>query len=217
MKREIAMTFSATVMSVALLLPGSVLAQNNQSDPAAQTAQDQAGQALAQQMVGARVALKEDLNAAKVKPGDQVRTTLAHKILLKNGTELPAGTVILGVISTDDMQQSGTSKLALNFDRAQLKDGTIVPIKATMLGVYPPESEDASGRPVAPGDQETGDWANHPLAVNQVDALPGVDLHSRIAGTNSGVLVSSKRDVKLHWGSEISLAIAPQAAVTAGE
>jgi hypothetical protein len=215
MKREIAITFSAALMSVALLVPGSACAQD---DSSAQTVQDNAGQALAQHMVGARVALKEDINAAKAKPGDQVRTALAHKVTLKDGTELPAGTVILGVIAKDDMEQSGTSKLALNFDRAQLKNGTVVPIKATILGIYPPESQDLSGYPVAPGDQETGDWANHPLAVNQIDALPGVDLHSRVAGGNSGVLVSSsKHDVKLHWGSEISLAIAPQSSSAAGE
>jgi hypothetical protein len=209
MKREFALILSTAVMSAALMLPGSAYGE---SDPTG------AGQAEAQQMVSARVALKEDINAIKAKQGDEIRTTLAHKVALKDGTELPAGTVILGVIAEDDMQQSGTSKLALNFDKAELKDGKVIPIKATILGIYPPESEDMEGRPVEPGDQETGNWAGHPLAVDQVGALQGFDMHSQIASDNSGVLVSAKKhDVKLRWGSEIALAIAAQPSSAAGE
>jgi hypothetical protein len=205
MKRELATTLSLAALSMALLNPLAARAQS-QNVGSAQMANDES-----LQMVSARVALTENLDAGKAKAGDQVRTTLAKKVTLKNGTVLPAGTVILGVVSTDDMERQGTSKLALTFTKAELKDGTVVPIKATMVGVYPPQSEDSDGRPIAPGDQVTNAWAQHADAVDEIGALPGVDLHSSISSSNSGVLVSSsKHDVKLHWGSEIALAVAPQ-------
>jgi len=196
MKRETLVALSVAAVSVAMFFPNVTLAQSGENEAA--------------QMVSARVALKQNVDANKVKQGDQVRTTLAKKVRLTNGTELPAGTAILGVVSADDMQLNGTSKLALNFNKAELKNGTVVAIKATILGVFPPESVDANGNPVTPGDQETGNWNGHPDSVDQIDALPGVDLHSKTASTNSGVLVSTtKHNMKLKWGSEIALAVAP--------
>jgi hypothetical protein len=202
MKCEFAVTLSAAALSLALLFPNSTQAQSNTSA--------QSGEQEAMQMVPARVALKQNVDANRVKQGDQIRTVLAGKVFLKNGTELPAGTSILGVVAMDDMNLTGTSKLALDFNKAELKDGKVVPIKATMVGVYPPESEDANGYPVEPGDQELDNWAHRSVDVDEIDALPGVDLHSKIASNNSGVLVStSKHDMKLKWGSEIALAVAP--------
>ncbi len=202
MKREAALSLSFATLSMVVFIPAILQAQT--------AANPQAGSSEALQMVAARVALKQNVDAQKVKQGDQIRTTLAGKVELKNGTELPAGTTILGVVATDDMQLKGTSKLALNFTKAELKNGKVIPIKATILGVYPPESEDANGNPVTPGDQERGNWSGHPDAVDEVGALPGVDLHSRIEGNTSGVLVStSKHDMKLKWGSEFALAVAP--------
>src|ERR1700683_1947187 len=118
MKREFAISLSLAAMSFALIVPNTVRAQ---SDRGAQS-----GQNVGLEMVSARVALKQDVDADKVKQGDQIRTTLSGKVDHKNATELPSGTVILGVVTTDDMQLSGTSKLALNFNKAELKNGTII-------------------------------------------------------------------------------------------
>lgn len=196
MNRVAALSLSFATLSIAVLAPALVQAQSGSSE--------------AMQMVSARVALKQNIDADKVKPGDRIRAALSAKVSLKDGTELPAGTTILGVVTTDDMQLKGTSKLALNFTQAVLKDGKVIAIKATILGIYPPESQDMNGNPVTPGDQEHGNWAGHPDDVDEVGALPGVDLHSKIASSNSGVLVStSKHDMKLRWGSEFALAVAP--------
>jgi hypothetical protein len=109
---------------------------------------------------------------------------------------------------------SGDTKLALRFTKAVLKDGTAVPIKAIIVGVFEPESEDAQGNPVAPGDQARHLWNEQSPGVDEIGALEGGDLHSRISSSNSGVLVSTtKHDVKLKWGSEIAMGIAPQAGI----
>jgi len=176
-----------------------------QAAPAAATAA--AGETM--DMVSARVALKQTVDARKMQPGDQIHTTLAKTVHLKNGTELPAGTAILGVVGTDDMQMNGASKLALKFNAAQTKDGKTIPIKATIIEIVPPATQDINGRPLAPGDQELHTWVGHPAAVDQLEAIPGADLHSNVTSSNSGVLVSSKQDIKLKWGSEIALAVEP--------
>jgi hypothetical protein len=188
---------------MALFIPAAARAQNTESTSTAQ--------AEANQMVSASVALKQTVDSARVKQGDPIQTILAKRVSLKNGTELPAGTAIVGVVTTDDMELTGKSKLALNFTEAKLKNGTVVPIEATILGVFPPLEEDISNNPVRPDDLQRGIWGRHPDTVDQVDALPGVDLHSRVSSSNSGVLVSnSNHDLKLKSGSEIALEIAPQ-------
>jgi hypothetical protein len=218
MKREATTTLSLAAMSIALMTPGLLQAQSSaiESQPAITSSGMQLGEAEAMQMVSARVALRQTVDADKVKPGDQIRTTLSGKVHLKNGTELPSGTVILGVVTSDGRQMSGTSRLALDFNEAELKNGRMIPIKATIVALYPPASEDAEGNPLMPGDQEVETWTNRSNAVDEINALPGVDLHSNVASNESGVLVStSKRDVKLNLESEIVLAVAEEP--TSGE
>lgn len=205
MKRVSALPLSLAATFAVILAPAAFAAS-----PTHSSMNGEAGQ-----MVSARVALKQNIDADKLKPGEQIRTSLAKKVSLKDGTELPEGTQILGVVAKDDMQLQGMSKLALNFNQAKLKDGKVIPIKATILAIYPPETEDMNGNPVLPGDQATGNWSGHPQSVDEIDALPGVDLHSSVVSKNSGVLVStSKHDMKLRWGSEFALAVEGQNTAT---
>lgn len=205
-----AIGLSTAALSLALLLP--VSAQNayaQSSQDSQNTNAPLRGTREAMRMVPARAALKQTLNADKTQPGYQFRAVLSKKVQLENGPELPAGTVLVGRIVTDDMNVAGTSKLALRFTQADLKDGQVVPIKATIVGVFPPESSNAQGYPVAAGDQVPNSWNDGTLAVDQIGVMSGVDLHSKIASRNSGVFVSTKKDdVKLSAGTEIALAIA---------
>lgn len=212
MKYQLAIP-SIAFLSVGLLIPASAQMGNQtpaQNSPYSQN--DSApvrGGREAMRMVPARAALERSLEADRVSQGVQFRAKLSRKVQLDNGPELPSGTLLLGRVATDDMNVSGTSKLALRFTTAVLKDGQTVPIKATIVGVYPPQSMTANGNPVAPGDQVPNSWNDGTLQVDQIGALSGVDLHSRIASRNSGVLVSSTKDnVKLAAGTEFALAIA---------
>ena len=199
MSRGIAVTSSSAVLSMALLFSSAVLAPNLSQ---AQTAPDAGAQ-----MVPAYAALADNLDSGKLKTGDPVRVILSNKVTLKNGTLLPAGTAIVGVVSTDDQQLTGTTKLALRFTKAEIKGGKVVPIKATIVGIFPAESADISGRPIKPGDEVTNGLVQHPSSVDEIGALPGVDLHSTVASSNSGVLVSAKHDLKLKRGSEVALSV----------
>lgn len=175
-------------------------------------AEDAGSQPMAKQeaaaMVPANVALQNNLDARKVHAGDTFTAKLAGTARLEDGTKLPTGTILKGQVVTDDLQMKGNAKMALRFDQAQLKDGKMIPIKATIVGVCGPSSSDVSGNDVNPGDQMPNNWTASTLQVDQIDALPGVDLHSRIGGQASGLFLTSKKsDIKLDRGSELQLAL----------
>jgi hypothetical protein len=155
-------------------------------------------------LVPASALLLDSLDAKKVEPGASFTARLNTKVHLANGTELPAGTLLKGAVTSDDMNLQGTSKLALQFTTAQLKDGQSVPIKAAIVGVYSnDDSEDAYNG--------WANWNKQTEGVEQLDAISGVDLHSKIDGQNSGVFVTTRKDdVKLKEGSNFSLAIAAE-------
>lgn len=199
----------AAAVSLVLFVPEIALSQTSQT---AQTNSPSSGaKAEAGDMVRAQAALDRTIDAKQVKAGDQFTAKLANKVRLKNGTELPAGTELIGKIGTDDMQQTGMSKMALCLDQARLKDGKTLPVKATIVGLYGPGAGSSQTYPVAPGDQVKNDWKRSETGIDELGALSGIDLHSKLASRNSGVLVSTKKDdFKLKRGTEFALALAPQ-------
>jgi hypothetical protein len=215
MKLHVAITVSMAAVSLVLLVPKLAAAKSTTS---AQQSQNNSAQSTyatheAAEMVPAQAALEETLDSRNASPGQPVRAILADTVHLKDGTELRSGTVLEGKISTDDMQENGTSKLALCLDQAHLKDGKTIPIKATIVGIYGPGSGIGVGEgyPITPGDQVANDWSRTVQGVDQIGAISGADLHSRISSQNSGVLVSTKKDdIKIKSGTEFALAIAAQ-------
>ena len=191
-----ALAFATAVLA----LPFFAYSQNANTEDSEQVAHHEATL-----MRPASAVLVNNLDAVKDQSGYAVSAKLQGKVSLSDGTELPRGTVLLGKITADDSQQQGTSKLALRFDQARLKNGTIVPIRATIVGfATPSEQTDVAG------DPGHNYWTANTVQMDQQDAAPGVDLHSKIASQNSGVFVSTKKDdVKLKQGSQIQFAIGP--------
>ncbi len=216
MKLQTTLPLSIAALSLAMLLSASAQTADQYGSMQGSTSSQSAnmppsGMGEAMRMVPARAALNRSLNADKAKPGEDFRAILAKKVQLDNGPLLPKGTVLIGKITTDDMNESGASKLALRFTQAKLKDGQVIPIKATIVGVYQPESANSSDDPISPGDQVPNSWSDRILQVDQIGVLSGVDLHSKIGSMNSGVLVSTKKhNMKLDSGTEFALAIAEQ-------
>lgn len=208
MKREVALSLSIAFASIALLSPQISLARNVKGSQASKNINNSAGRREAMRMVPAQVALVKRLDAKKLQSGKQFQATLNKTIYLKNGPALPRGTKLIGTVAVDHMQAGGTSRLALRFSKAELKNGKIVPIKATIVGVFPP-ALNSFDYYANLNDSAANFWTNKTLQIDQIGALSGTDLHSKIASNNSGVLVSTKKDdVKLDAGSRIDLAIA---------
>ncbi len=209
---------SIAAMSLAIL-PASFTRAQDISSPQANMNGSAAiaGQNEAMRMVPAQAYLKNKLDAKDAKPGTEFRAELSNSVRLKSGPRLPRGTMLVGKVVPDDSAVTGTSKLALRFTQADLKDGKVIPIKATIVGVYGPESQTAQGYDVAPGQQQANDWSPKQLKIDEVGAISGADLHSAIGGQNSGVIVSTKKDdFKLGIGSEFALAIAAQGTTQSG-
>ena len=164
----------------------------------------------AMRMVPVRAELMRPLDAKKDQSGSAVQAKLRQKVTLSDGTELPDGTILVGEVTTDDMQQQVMSKLALRFYEARLENGTVIPIKATIVGWFGPVPVGSRAYPVEAGDQAPNSWTDGSLQIDQISVVAGVDLHSKISSQNSGVFVSTKKDdVKLKEGSEIQFAIGP--------
>jgi hypothetical protein len=211
MKLEVVTPVAIAVLSLAFCSQQPARAQS------AADSGDQAGaQQEASQMVSARAELVKSLDGRKAQDGQQFEAKLNGTVHLKNGTELPHGTVLVGVVSNDKMQQNGSSTLALRFTQAKLKDGQALPIKAMIVGISRPQSDVAP----AVADELPAPWNGKTVAVDEVGAVSGADLHSRVTSDNSGVFISAKKDdVKLSGGSELTLAIAagPGASASGGQ
>lgn len=210
MKSQVVATLSIAALSLALAVPEIAHAESpieSVKDAQGNVAAP-AGRNRAMQMVPARVALMKDLDARKMKSGSQFQARLVGKVHLKNGQELPSGTMLMGTVVADSMQTSGVSRLALRFTSAKLKNGDVIPIKATIVGIAAPEPMNSEGYDVAAGDQASNNWSDNLLQFDVIGAVSGVDMHSKIASDDSGTFVSTKKhDVKLDAGTEIALAV----------
>ena len=217
MKRGLAKGISVATLSLAFVWASQAVAQNTQENQntqqTAENAKSSTNQAEANGMVRGVVALSHTLDAKSAHPGSQFEAKLESTVHLANGTDLPKGSMLMGQVASDDMNQSGTSKLALRFTQAKTKEGNTVPVRATIMEVFPPKEFNGYGSP----NMDMGTlWPNtansegnaHTLKVDQIGAINGVDLHSNINSQNSGVFVSTKKvDVKLHQGTQLALAI----------
>jgi hypothetical protein len=190
MKREAVISLCTVSLSLAFFLPESMQAKSAGSA-------DDLGAAA--HMVAAQATLLKPIDARKTQSGQEFQAALTDEVHLKGGPELPKGTVLVGTVVTDQMHQAGPSKFALRFTEAERKDGKVIPIKATIISLYKPDSPDS---------EDPMQWTPHIHRIDQIGALSGVDLHSDINGSNSGVFVSAKKhDLKLWEGSGLALAI----------
>lgn len=206
---------SVAALCLTLALPASMTAMGQENNTNQNTAQGSQGSQQhqgkheAMRMVPARAVLDGSLSADKATKGTSFRAKLVQDVQLHNGPQLPKGTILEGKVEKDDMNVSGVSKLALRFTRAELKDGQVVPIKATIVGVFHSETEGPEGFPMSPGDEVPNSWNDGTLAVDQIGVISGVDLHSKISSKNSGVFVAKdKKNMTIPASSEIALAIA---------
>lgn len=90
------------------------------------------------QLTPVNAELRNSVDSKHTKAGDQV-TAVTQQPSTLNGTKLPKGTAITGHV-TDVNEHSKTNpegSVSMVFDQAKLKDGTTVPIHATIRSVAP--------------------------------------------------------------------------------
>ncbi|MGH9351693.1 MAG: hypothetical protein ACRD2G_05980 [Terriglobia bacterium] len=206
MKYQSALSLPALAACLVFLGPGFAAAKTTPNPNASASAQTSvAGHSQAMKMVPAEANLTKKLDANNVKVGQNFEAKLSSKVDLKNGPVLPKGTELVGKVVHVQANQNGQpSALTLRFTQANLKNGTNVPIKATIVGLYAARNQFAPSYGMT---QTPNYWTPQTLQIDQVDALHHVDLHSRIVSDNSGVLKSNK-NISFRQGTEFALAIA---------
>ncbi len=199
--------FAAALTSAVLSSPAAHAGSLDSSTTTGNTAKMATAKREAAQMVPAVAVLMQTIDARKAHSGELFRARLTQTVELKSGAALPKGTELVGKIVKDAMKPDGTSTLALRFTAADMKQGTSVPIVATIVGVAPPEYGDESSS--SDDSLMPSAWTQAELMVEQIGALPGFDLHSSIASPDSATFTSKKKsEVKLADRTQFSLAIA---------
>jgi hypothetical protein len=191
------------------------------------------------EMVQARAQLDNTLDTKKAKQGEAVTAKLEENVEIPDAQALPKNTVLEGHV--DQVQASdhkSDSMMVVTFDKAKLKDGQEVPIKATILAVTEPASmqqEAAGGTPAsagspmpsgAPGGSGPmgGSSASTPSAPNQPmnaaqasssspqqaqqNGVPDVTLKSDIHEHNSVTFMSKGKNVHVPDGTQMQVALA---------
>lgn len=208
----------ATIVTCLLMSPAKPNAQDQVDDDNPILAPLRArATGAAYEMVPTEGLLANELDSRRIRDDQPFEVTLIHKVQLSDGQMLPGKTRLLGKVVTNEIGANGVATLALRISVARLKNGRSVSLRATVTGFAPPVIDfgwsdyTAEDTPPAPWDGKT-------LEISQMGILPGLDLHSRIAGKNSGVFTSTRKEtVRLLRNSQIYMVIAPtQAAESVG-
>lgn len=106
------------------------------------------------QMVAAQATLDHTLDTKKAKQGDPVSAKLEKDVQIPDAQALPKNTVLEGHV--DQVQASdhkSDSVMVVTFDKAKLKDGQELAIKATVIAVSEPASmqQANAGQPMSAG------------------------------------------------------------------
>lgn len=122
-------------------MPGAAQnpAPNTQAEPGSQAAP---AQQRTLQMVEVKAELQKTLDAKKAKQGEPVTAKLQDDANIPNQQMLPKNTVLEGHIDQTQVSpdKKGTSSVTVTFDKAKLKSGQELPIKATVVALQQPQN-----------------------------------------------------------------------------
>lgn len=126
--------------------------------------------------------------------------------------ELPSGTMLTGTVGQTD-NANGTTTMSVVFNRAVLKSGRIIGIKATILGAYPPPVYSSDDSMNAMGEYMPSQPRTIPsdyTVTQEAGTLSDVSLNSAAKSDVSGVFASKNHSFKLDSGTRLQVAIAPE-------
>lgn len=153
-------TVGLFTISAILLLSALSLAGQTAPPPAAPAASQ--APTPAEQKFDNRIFAEFDklIHVKRVKVGDPVTAHLTAPAKLRNGTELPKGSKLVGTITEVKVKadNEGPSKLGLLFTNVTLKDGKDVPVQVALVTVAPHNQQNSvdslsGGNPFSGGDR----------------------------------------------------------------
>ncbi len=160
------------------------------------------------QLFSANAVLTHSLNSNNVKAGQSVTAKLTSDAT----SQLPKGTMLIGKVDqVQNASTDGASKMSITFNQARLSNGQEIPIKAMLLGAYPPVvynhlSGTSTYLPTQPNTVSDAKGVSQ-----QPGALNGIGMESSGRSDASAVFTSTNRNIKLENGTVLQVAIAPMA------
>lgn len=138
------------------------------------------------QMVEARAELKDSINAKKLKEGQPIRAKLEGNVTLNDGHELTKDTVLEGhVDQVQASEKKSDSTVVVTFDKAVMKDGQALPLKATVTSIWEPAANPMNPGMSAPGQGPGGETRGGGAASGGAAPAGGGAMHGGAAPANS--------------------------------
>jgi len=151
----LAISIGTTAFGQGSTPPANPPAQPNSSAQADNSDQPQPQRTI--QMVRTLALLNNTLDAKKAKQGEPVTAKLAHNVQIPDQQALPKNTILEGhVDQAQPSEHKSDSTLVVTFDKAKLKDGQELAIKATIIAVSEPPSFEPQSQPSAGGGMGSG-------------------------------------------------------------
>lgn len=158
------------------------------------------------QLMSTNAKLNHALNSSHLKLGQPVTAHLTMKLRASDGITFPRRTQLLGKVSRLQHGQSNMTSLSLVFTKARLKDGRVIPIKATLLGAMPPSYGYGAGSYFPDSSKRVSSKAQ---ITQEPGALRHIALRSSVVSHNSGTFQNKRGNIKLRAGTQLRIAIAP--------
>jgi hypothetical protein len=160
-------------------------------------------------LVSASAVLTQPLNSRSTRQGQSVTAKLTSNVKTAEQLELPKGTVLTGKV--EQVQDAyARSRISIVFNRARLRNGHEIPVKATLLAAYPPA---LVGEAQGPSSYMMIQPRTIP-SNQKIDQEPGtlshITMRSAVQSDVSGVFLSKNHDINLDRGTRLQLAIAPE-------
>jgi hypothetical protein len=164
--------------------------------------------------VSAELTSKIDTKSAKV--GDTVTAETTEKTKLQDGTQIPRGAKLIGVITdvTPMSGGNGTSMLGLKFQQIVVKHDPPIAIRGGLVAVAPPP--DASGElPTgsastrSQGLQTQGNYGvkDEDGGIPAGSTVSGVAISTTIGSDGTAELQGNHTEIKLDRGSRLRVAL----------
>jgi|GEM_PF-4853909 len=156
------------------------------------------------------VQLTTQINSEKIGAGTTVLTKLAEKVRLPDGTSIPQGSEIIGIVTSGLSSASHNPQLTFRFSQLNLKKHGALPIRATVLFVATQQFPQSSNPSVLETPlQVSKSLSNRPDKFLVQNVLPGIDLQGDATTEDSGILVSKQgKKISLPMWTKLELGIA---------
>ncbi|MBT9332099.1 hypothetical protein [Paracidobacterium acidisoli] len=161
-------------------------------------------------LVSADAQLNQQIDSKTATSGEQITAKLTSNVTTADGTKIDRGAELIGEVSgVEASAHHGPAHISIVFNEARLKDGRQIPVRAVLLGAYPPEDDD-NGTAADPMSLQPHFIPADQKIDQEAGILSHVSLHSNAGGQSSGNFVSSDRDIHLGRGTQLQFALAPR-------